>query len=109
MPEDTSLIEQLERWLEAQVPTNLQDLPYRMLETMERVSNELCRCHPHSVRGILTSSRDAQYQWSSFSLNPISTIHGEDTSSTTPSVNQEYAYDGLPQICQDHPGPSVSR
>lgn len=46
MPEDTSLIEQLERWLEAQVPTNLQDLPYRMLETMERVSNELCRYTP---------------------------------------------------------------
>jgi hypothetical protein len=61
MPEDTSLIEQLERWLEAQVPTNLQDLPYRMLETMERVSNELCRCHPHPVRVILKFSRDAQY------------------------------------------------
>jgi hypothetical protein len=47
MPEDTSLIEQLERWLETQLPTNLQDLPYRMLETMERVSNEICKFHPH--------------------------------------------------------------
>ena len=42
MPDDLSLLDQLEEWLEAQVPTNLHDLPYRMLETMERVSNELC-------------------------------------------------------------------
>jgi hypothetical protein len=42
MPDDLSLLDQLEEWLEAQVPSNLQDLPYRMLETMERVSNELC-------------------------------------------------------------------
>jgi hypothetical protein len=45
MPDDTSLIDQLEAWLESQVPTNLHDLPYRMLETMERVSNELCQSH----------------------------------------------------------------
>ncbi|KAK4689071.1 hypothetical protein P7C73_g1033, partial [Tremellales sp. Uapishka_1] len=41
MPDDSTLLAQLEEWLEAQVPTNLHDLPYRMLETMERVSNEL--------------------------------------------------------------------
>ncbi|ORY32526.1 hypothetical protein BCR39DRAFT_375726 [Naematelia encephala] len=41
MPDDLNLLDQLEEWLEAQVPSNLQDLPYRMLETMERVSNEL--------------------------------------------------------------------
>ena len=42
MPDDLSLLDQLEEWLESQVPTNLHDLPYRILETMERVSNELC-------------------------------------------------------------------
>ena len=96
MPEDTSLIEQLERWLEAQVPTNLQDLPYRMLETMERVSNELCRYHPHSVNMALTVSRNPQYQRSSIPFDPISTIHGEDTASAIPTTHEESAHDGLP-------------
>lgn len=46
MPDDLSLLDQLEEWLEAQVPNDLQGLPYRMLETMERVSNELCPSFP---------------------------------------------------------------
>jgi hypothetical protein len=43
MPDDLSFLDQLEEWIEAQVPPNLHDLPYRMLETMERVSNEICK------------------------------------------------------------------
>jgi hypothetical protein len=42
MPDTNTLLDQLEEWLEAQVPTNLHDLPYKMLETMERVTTELC-------------------------------------------------------------------
>jgi hypothetical protein len=42
MPGQETLLDQLEEWLQAQVPSDLQDLPFRMLETMERVSNELC-------------------------------------------------------------------
>lgn len=42
MPDDLSLLDQLEEWLEAQVPTNLHDLPFRIMDTMERVSNEIC-------------------------------------------------------------------
>ena len=42
MPDDLSLLDRLEEWLEAQVPRNLNDLPHRMLETMERMSNEIC-------------------------------------------------------------------
>jgi hypothetical protein len=49
MPDDLSFLDQLEEWLEAQVPANLHELPYRMLETMERVSNELCERHPAPV------------------------------------------------------------
>ncbi|KAK1924121.1 hypothetical protein DB88DRAFT_489160 [Papiliotrema laurentii] len=41
MPDDLSLLDRLEEWLEAQVPRNLNDLPHRMLETMERMSNEI--------------------------------------------------------------------
>lgn len=47
MPPELSFLDQLEEWLEDQVPTNLHDLPYKMLETMERVSNEICEWrHP---------------------------------------------------------------
>ena len=45
MPDDLSILDQLEDWLEAQVPPNLHnlhDLPFKMLETMERVTNEIC-------------------------------------------------------------------
>lgn len=41
MPDTNTLLDQLEEWLEAQVPTNLHELPYKMLETMERVTTEL--------------------------------------------------------------------
>ena len=41
MPDDLSLLDQLEEWLESQVPHNIHDFPLRMLETMERMSNEL--------------------------------------------------------------------
>lgn len=41
-PEDLSLLDQLEEWIESQIPRDLHDLPYRMLDTMERVSNEIC-------------------------------------------------------------------
>jgi hypothetical protein len=50
MPDDLSFLDQLEEWLEAQVPANLHELPYRMLETMERVSNELCERYPSFLR-----------------------------------------------------------
>lgn len=43
-PEDLSFLDQLEEWLEAQVPRDLGGLPHRMLETMERMSNEICMC-----------------------------------------------------------------
>lgn len=43
MPDDLSYLDQLEEWLESQVPSNLNELPMRMLETMERVSNEICQ------------------------------------------------------------------
>lgn len=42
MPDDLNFLDQLEEWLEAQVPRDLHGLPYRMLETMERMSNEIC-------------------------------------------------------------------
>ena len=42
MPDDLSFLDQLEEWLEAQVPQNFHEFPLRMLETMERMSNELC-------------------------------------------------------------------
>ena len=45
MPDTNTILDQLEEWLEAQVPTNLHDLPYKMLETMERVTTELCMLH----------------------------------------------------------------
>jgi len=42
MPIDLgALLDQLEEWLEAQVPPNLHELPGKMLETVERVSNEI--------------------------------------------------------------------
>ncbi|KAK6910212.1 hypothetical protein I203_104244 [Kwoniella mangroviensis CBS 8507] len=41
MPDDLSFLDQLEEWLDNQVPNNLHDLPYKMLETMEKVTNEL--------------------------------------------------------------------
>jgi hypothetical protein len=42
MPEENSLLVQLEEWLEAQVPNNLGELPYRLYETMERITEEIC-------------------------------------------------------------------
>nr|ODN97704.1 hypothetical protein L204_03127 [Cryptococcus depauperatus CBS 7855] len=41
MPDDLSFLDQLEDWLEAQVPQNLHDLPYKVLDTMEKMTNEL--------------------------------------------------------------------
>ncbi|WWC89436.1 uncharacterized protein L201_004360 [Kwoniella dendrophila CBS 6074] len=41
MPDDLSFLDQLEEWLDSQVPNNLHELPYKMLETMEKVTNEL--------------------------------------------------------------------
>ncbi|WWD17395.1 hypothetical protein CI109_101836 [Kwoniella shandongensis] len=41
MPDDLSFLDHIEEWLEAQVPQNLHDLPYKMLETMEKMTNEL--------------------------------------------------------------------
>ncbi|WVW83791.1 hypothetical protein I302_105812 [Kwoniella bestiolae CBS 10118] len=41
MPDDLSFLDQLEEWLDNQVPNNLHELPYKMLETMEKVTNEL--------------------------------------------------------------------
>lgn len=43
MPDESSLLDQLEEWLEQQVARNLYDLSSRAIETMERMSNELCR------------------------------------------------------------------
>lgn len=42
MPDDLSLLDQLEEWLESQIPTDLHDFPTRMLEKMERMSNDIC-------------------------------------------------------------------
>ncbi|WRT66264.1 uncharacterized protein IL334_003217 [Kwoniella shivajii] len=41
MPDDLSFLDQLEEWLENQVPNNLHELPYKMLETVENITNEL--------------------------------------------------------------------
>lgn len=41
MRDESTLLDHLEEWLTAQVPKDLHDLPLRMIETMERVSNEL--------------------------------------------------------------------
>ncbi|WVR07147.1 hypothetical protein IAU60_004188 [Kwoniella sp. DSM 27419] len=41
MPDDLSFLDQLEEWIEAQVPNNLHDLPFKMLETVEKVTNEI--------------------------------------------------------------------
>lgn len=42
MPIDLgALLDQLEGWLQEQVPSNIQELPAKMLETVERVSNEI--------------------------------------------------------------------
>lgn len=42
MPVDLhQMLDQLEEWLEAQVPSNIHELPGKMLETVERVSNEI--------------------------------------------------------------------
>ncbi len=48
MPDDLSILDQFEDWLEAQVPPNLHDFPFKMLETMERVTNEICEALPKS-------------------------------------------------------------
>lgn len=50
MPIDLSaMLDQLEEWIESQVPPNLHDLPGKVLETVERVGNELSesRCTVH--------------------------------------------------------------
>lgn len=38
------LLDQLEEWVEAQVPDNLSELPHKMLETAERISNDVSGC-----------------------------------------------------------------
>lgn len=42
MPEDLSFLDQLEDWLEAQIPNNLHDLPSKMFDTVEKLTNDLC-------------------------------------------------------------------
>ncbi|GMK59570.1 hypothetical protein CspeluHIS016_0801760 [Cutaneotrichosporon spelunceum] len=37
----TELLDQLEEWIESQVPQNISELPSKMLETAERMTNEL--------------------------------------------------------------------
>lgn len=42
MPIDLgALLDQLEEWVESQVPHNLSELPHKMLETAERISNDI--------------------------------------------------------------------
>ncbi|AAW40726.1 hypothetical protein CNBA1720 [Cryptococcus deneoformans B-3501A] len=41
MPEDLSFLDQLEDWLEAQIPNNLHDLPSKMFDTVEKLTNDL--------------------------------------------------------------------
>ncbi|CAK9785445.1 hypothetical protein CC85DRAFT_288107 [Cutaneotrichosporon oleaginosum] len=41
MVDIAALLDQLEEWIEAQVPQNLSELPAKMLETAERMTNEL--------------------------------------------------------------------
>lgn len=42
MPEDLSFLDQLEDWLEAQIPNNLHDLPSKMFDTVEKLTNDIC-------------------------------------------------------------------
>lgn len=42
MPDEVSLLDQLEEWLEAQIPNNLHELPVKLFESLERISNEIC-------------------------------------------------------------------
>lgn len=49
MPEDLSFLDQLEDWLEAQIPNNLHDLPSKMFDTVEKLTNDLCEALPSSV------------------------------------------------------------
>lgn len=40
----SALLDQLEEWIEVQVPQNLSELPGKMLETAERMTSELSEC-----------------------------------------------------------------
>ncbi|WVQ72609.1 hypothetical protein IAR50_002167 [Cryptococcus sp. DSM 104548] len=41
MRDDLSFLDQLEDWLETQVPNNLHDLPHKMYDTVEKMTGEL--------------------------------------------------------------------
>lgn len=89
-PDDISLLEQLEEWLESQVPSNLHELPFRMLETMERVSNELCEClsiaasASHLLMSPLNlTSRNAKHAWSPINFHPFPAVHGQGSGNST--------------------------
>lgn len=56
MRDESTLLDHLEEWLTAQVPKDLHDLPLRMIETMERVSNELSEWFSDFMRKIRRST-----------------------------------------------------
>ena len=83
MPDDLSILDLLEEWLEAQVPPDLHDLPFKMLETMERVTNEICELLPHyhlHLLLLMASSRFAQYARTSVHLYPLSPVQRQGDS-----------------------------
>ncbi|KAI9639471.1 uncharacterized protein MKK02DRAFT_39770 [Dioszegia hungarica] len=41
MPEDLTLLDELEHWIECQIPRNLGDLPRQLFDTVERVTQEI--------------------------------------------------------------------
>ncbi|WVQ80634.1 hypothetical protein IAT38_002739 [Cryptococcus sp. DSM 104549] len=41
MPDDLTFLDQLEEWLEAQIPHNLHDIPHKVFDTMEKMTNDL--------------------------------------------------------------------
>lgn len=79
MPIDLSaMLDQLEEWIESQVPPNLHDLPGKVLETVERVSNELSESGMSDPeRENVTNrfhSRYAQHAWPAVDLDPLPSV-----------------------------------
>ena len=95
MPDASNLLDQLEEWLEAQVPTNLHDLPYKMLETMERVTTELCTFPSLSlasaVAGVLTVSRRAKHARTPLHLYPVPALLQRPSAATSATTRTHTA------------------
>lgn len=57
MPEDLTLLDELEHWIECQIPRNLGDLPRQLFDTVERVTQEICKLY--SSERILDQTADS--------------------------------------------------